>query len=227
MTTTTTATRLLRDDGRPSPMFGFLNAHRAFRRDVARFRSTADRWHSDAPTAEQLEAFTWHWGRYDEALHFHHTMEDERLFVVAGEARPDLGPLIAELAQQHEALDELLPRLRATLTAEGLARGDAAGALAELQNLLEPHLAAEEEHLVPVILETVEQHGPPQGPPPDEEAPVLALRPSFAVPWAGDELEPEVHAAATAQLPEPLRSSAPDLERAYAERLTLWWQPEG
>lgn len=223
---TTTDLRLLREDGELSPMFGFLNAHRAFRRDAERFRAVSERWQRRPPSAEQFEAFRWHWDRYDEALHFHHTMEDERLFVVAGDARPGLAPLIAELTEQHVALDELLPRLRATLTADAVALGDAAGALAELQALLEPHLAAEEEHLVPVILGALAQHGPPQGPPPDEEAPVLALRPSFAVPWAGDDLEPEVHAAATAQLPEPLRSSAPDLERAYAERLARWWQPE-
>jgi hypothetical protein len=224
--TTTTATRLLRDDGRPSPMFGFLNAHRAFRRDVARFRTTAERWREHAPSAEQFDAFRWHWDRYDEALHFHHTMEDARLFVVAGTARPELAALISELGAQHLALDELLPRLRGTLTVEGLASGAALDAFVELEGLLEPHLDAEEEHLVPVILEAVEQHGPPPGPPPDEEAPVLALRPSFAVPWAADGLEPHVHAAAIEQLPEPLRHSAPQLEDAYAERLARWWSPE-
>ncbi len=224
---TTTDLQLLREDGELSPMFGFLNAHRAFRRDAARFLATAERWRRQPPEPEQFEAFRWHWDRYDEALHFHHTMEDERLFVVAAQARPDLAPLIAELAEQHAALDELLPRLREALTPDGLDRGDAAGGLAELQDLLEPHLAAEEEHLVPVILAAAEQHGSPPGPPPDEEAPVLALRPSFAFPWASDELEPAVHAAAIEQLPDPLRSSAPDLERAYAERLALWWPPQG
>ena len=223
---TTTDLRLLREDGELSPMFGFLNAHRAFRRDAARFVATAERWQRRPPTAAQFDAFRWHWDRYDEALHFHHTMEDERLFVVAGEARPDLLPLIGELAQQHVALDELLPHLRDTLTPDGIARSDAAGPFTELQQLLAPHLAAEEEHLVPVILGAVAQHGPPPGPPPDEAAPVLALRPSFAVPWAADELEPDVHAAATDQLPEPLRSTAPDLERAYAERLATWWRAE-
>ena len=220
---TTTDLQLLRDDGQLSPMFGFLNAHRAFRRDASRFVDTADRWRRRPPAPEQFQAFRWHWDRYDEALHFHHTMEDERLFLVAGSARPDLAPLIAELGEQHAALDQLLPRLRAALTPEGLARGGAAAGLAELQDLLEPHLGAEEEHLVPVILSAAEQHGPPPGPPPDEDAPVLALRPSFAVPWAADELGPEVHAAATAQLPEPLRSAAPELDRAYAERLAAWW----
>lgn len=223
---TTTDLRLLREDGELSPMFGFLNAHRAFRRDAARFRSTTGRWQQQPPTDEQFEAFRWHWDRYDEALHFHHTMEDERLFVIAGEARPDLAPLIEELTTQHVALDELLPRLRASLTPDGIARGEATEGFVELAELLEPHLTAEEEHLVPVLLELSAQFGPPPGPPPDEEAPVPAMRPSFGVPWAGDDLEPAIRAAAIAQLPEPLRSTAPDLERAYAERLARWWSPE-
>ena len=223
---TTTDLQLLRADGQLSPMFGFLNAHRAFRRDARRFLATAERWRTRTPTDQQFDGFRWHWDRYDEALHFHHTMEDERLFVAAGAARPDLAPLIAELGAQHLALDDLLPRLRAALTPEGFGRGDAAGGLAELGSLLEPHLAAEEEHLVPVILAAAEQQGPPPGPPPDEEAPVLALRPSFAVPWAADGLDPDVHAAATELLPEPLRSTAPELERDYTERLSRWW-PSG
>jgi hypothetical protein len=224
---TTTDLQLRRADGQLSPMFGFLNAHRAFRRDARRFLTTAERWRTRPPTDEQFDGLRWHWDRYDEALHFHHTMEDERLFVVAGAARPDLAPLIAELGAQHLALDELLPRLRAALSPDGIARGDASAVLIELESLLDPHLSAEEQHLVPVILEAAEQHGPPPGPPPDEEAPVLALRPSFAVPWAADGLDPGVHAAATELLPEPIRSRAPELERGYAQRLATWWSPEG
>lgn len=90
-----------------------------------------------------------------ESIHHHHTMEDDVLWPVIAASAGDFVDL-AELTEDHAALDPRLDRLRVAASAFGrsadaeMARPLAAG-LADLHRLLAAHIADEERELFPVI----------------------------------------------------------------------------
>ncbi|MEU9845429.1 nitroreductase/quinone reductase family protein [Actinomadura sp. NPDC048032] len=84
-----------------------------------------------------------------QGLGHHHMGEDQRLFPVLERRHPELGPVLAELRDEHETISALLEELRRVLDA-----GDSASLLAEVGRLaaaLEAHLDREEERLVPLL----------------------------------------------------------------------------
>jgi hemerythrin-like domain-containing protein len=91
---------------------------------------------------------------YCSMLSMHHGIEDASMFPALLEREPVLGPVVERLSADHEAVAEVLVELDRSLVAllDGgsdieLVRGQAQ----LLSDLLLPHLAYEEEQLLPVI----------------------------------------------------------------------------
>lgn len=84
-------------------------------------------------------------------LNHHHVSEDEDVFPLLERRRPELAPALALLRDQHRRLQQLLGRLRETVSDEA---ADPASSLAEVDRLtakLEEHLDYEEEQLVVIL----------------------------------------------------------------------------
>lgn len=212
------------------PTWGFLAFHQSLRRDASRFAAAAGQFAVGSLPDTAVDGIRVHWGSYRALLDFHHTTEDEHLFPVVRAADPKLGPLIDELAAQHDQLHLLLDRI--TNVMERLERPGTASEAVEvftaLEALLGPHLDAEEDHLVPVILAMVADQAEPSdaappdaedGPPSDAAEPVA---PEFGHPWSMEHLDDETLERALATLPASEREQYPGWLRTYRERLSVW-----
>lgn len=84
-------------------------------------------------------------------LHNHHTGEDQGMFPMIADQFPEMAPVVARLAAEHEKIAALLEELRRTVTAEN---PDPGATLAEVDRLaaeLDAHLVYEEEQLIPLF----------------------------------------------------------------------------
>ncbi|SEL61514.1 Hemerythrin-like domain-containing protein [Blastococcus sp. DSM 46786] len=151
-----------RTEGDPRPdTLGMRLAHRAMLRDVRRLTDllqqvAAGRTAVEAKRAAGIAGYV---GDYCDSVHHHHSAEDDALWpVLAASAGPSVD--LAELSDDHAALDPLLDRIRAGAAAFAArpADEDAVTALAvdlaELRDTLEEHIADEEASVLPAI----EQH---------------------------------------------------------------------
>jgi iron-sulfur cluster repair protein YtfE (RIC family) len=130
--------------------------HDAYRRDLARATTVL----TDPETrAEQRRAIGRHLARMMQALHAHHTSEDEGLYPLARErARTDGDALqvLDRMSAEHEGVAVALGALAAageTLATEGSeeAAGAALAALGTLSAALLPHLREEEDLAMPIV----------------------------------------------------------------------------
>jgi iron-sulfur cluster repair protein YtfE (RIC family) len=116
-----------------------VKLHDGFRRDLAELRRTS----SLSPSLRE------HCLTFCEALHAHHTGEDDVLFPHLDGLHPELADVLARLRGEHQAVGRILAQIRTLLDA-----GDPAGTRTELDRLageLEAHLDYEEEQLVPLL----------------------------------------------------------------------------
>lgn len=240
-----TAVPLVRPDGTLLPVWGFLAFHEALRRDAARFRAAVDALthDGDAPVAggsPRIAGLRDHWRHYRQLVEFHHENEDSFLFPMLREAAPRLAPIIDELDAEHVALHSLLGRVTdvADRLPDHRAAGEAATCFDELAALLDRHLDAEEEHLVPVFLAKVAAQADPGDGPPGPGSPPGATEAedgvdmdlgstplSFGMPWVLDGLDDHVLDLARATLPERRRRELPAWRSAYEDSLARWVVP--
>lgn len=133
-------------------------AHQAFRRvyglapDAVRCTDPDDRRRvkSVASTLVAINA----------ALHHHHTVEDTMLWDTLSERRPACGLHVELMKRQHGTVAVLLDRapelIRAWRTRPGPDTSEPLAELfAEIKDILEVHLAAEEARIVPVIEQVI------------------------------------------------------------------------
>ncbi|GAA2637468.1 hemerythrin domain-containing protein [Actinomadura fulvescens] len=144
------------------------------------------------------------WRMFKTSLHVHHTTEDDALWPVMRQAladQPDELALLAEMEEEHAAIDPLIHSIDAALAGEEPV-GDL---LDSLVTRLRAHLEHEEREALPLIDATVTEkqwrhfgqvHGSRIGP----DAPRL-------VPWLLDGASAETVTAMLAPLPEPARSA--------------------
>lgn len=146
-------------DPRPDTL-GMRLAHRAMLRDARRLTELAETLASGATSADRARgaAIGRYVADYCDSVHHHHSVEDDVLWpVLAASAGPHVD--LAELSDDHAALDPLLDRIRAGAAAFGArpADEDAATALAvdlaELRDTLDEHIADEEASVLPAIEE--------------------------------------------------------------------------
>ncbi len=84
-------------------------------------------------------------------LHYHHTIEDTAVFPALAEHKPELGPVLEQLDQEHKSIAAILDELNTIVSTDD---GDSGVALVEIDRLageLERHLTYEEEQLIPTL----------------------------------------------------------------------------
>ena len=156
----TTVTPRTEGDPRPDTI-GMRLAHRVMLRDARRLTALAESLAARTTTADAARgaAIGAYVADYCDSIHHHHSAEDDVLWpVLAASAGPHVD--LAELSDDHAALDPLLHRIRAGAETFRTARDeDAATALAvdlaELRDVLAEHIADEEAAVLPVIEEHV------------------------------------------------------------------------
>lgn len=149
-TTASELDELLAREGGASAALRFLAIHCGLRRDVARLASAFGRAAGDVEVTLVVRRF---WEVFAYVLRGHHEVEDKMVFPAVVALEPSLEDVVTALDREHAALHPLLAALDAAVaalpSAEGAVQGGAA--IRELEALLLPHFAMEEEHLLPVM----------------------------------------------------------------------------
>ena len=155
----TTVTPRQTGDPRPDTL-GMRLAHRAMLKDAHRLTTLLQELAATAPGPARARAVAQYVADYCDSIHHHHSAEDDILWpVLAASAGAHVD--LAELSDDHSALDPLLDRIRAAAAAFAArpAEEDTATALAvdlaELRDLLDEHIADEEASVLPAIEEYV------------------------------------------------------------------------
>lgn len=203
---------LLNEDGTASMATMLMSSHHAFRRDLQCFAAALARI-ADRDVAALREE----WKSFRTSLHHHHQIEDTSMFPGLKQGHSGLAPALARLEDDHRRIDPLLTRGDAAFAA--LPAPGAAAVIAELQDLLDEHLALEEAEVVPLL------RGAREFPPPPDEAALQMYAQGFA--WSSHGIAPEVLERVYALLPEELRARLPAARAAFEERCVRVWGSAG
>ena len=208
------APSLLAEDGSASIATGLMMSHHGMRRDLARFALALRRVTGGDHT--RVEALKEEWKSFHGALHGHHEAEDTGLFPHVRGERPALVAVIEKLTADHRQIDPILEQGDQAFAGLPATAGDAAQVVARLSALLDPHLATEEEHVIPVLrgIKTFPEF-------PEAELDIFAQ--GFA--WASDGIAPEVLERVNDMLPEALRARLPAARAAFVKRSERVWGP--
>ena len=150
----------MRTDTRPADtrMMGIV--HGALRRDLLRTRDavTADPF----PQGRQRQALGEHVVWMMDLLHAHHAGEDEGLWPLVRRRTPAAGALLDSLEADHQRVSPAAAALRSAGQryrdmAGDEQRGDLAGAIGVLADVLFPHLDREVEDAMPVVSASITQ----------------------------------------------------------------------
>lgn len=212
-----TATPAFLDDrGRASTATIILMVHHGLRRDLRRLDALLGAFtDGDRAWAARLSEA---WTELTAVLHQHHQGEETRLFPELRRSHAALGPVLDALGADHAALQSRIERGGATFSALGAphAKGAASIALAGLAELLGPHLASEEEHLLS------QMRGMPLAAPPSVSEAEVALI-ARGVSWASDGVPPEVVELTLGAYPAAVRERLPVAREEYAARCARIW----
>jgi hemerythrin superfamily protein len=204
---------LLNDDGTASVATMLLLSHHAFRRDLARFiMAVAEIKAGDTSRAEAVRG-EWEKG-YRQALHGHHTMEDDNIFPNLKNKYPALALALDKLAEQHHKIDPVLEAGDAAF-ADLAHPENAESVLNELKMLLDEHLAFEEEQITPSLRSAKEFPMPAD----DKMAAMYAQ--GFA--WSMQGIAPEVIGEVQKMLPDILLAKLPAAQMEFEERSEHVW----
>ena len=205
---------LLNDDGSASMATAFMMSHHGLRRDIARF-AIALRGLADGDQAHAA-ALREEWRSYRDTLHGHHHIENERLFPSLQSQHAALVPVIERLTADHQRIDPLLERGDRAF-AQLPATAAALAVVTELAALLDPHLATEEQELVPFLRD---QKG---FPPPANDAEAELYAQGFA--WSSHGIASEVLKQVDAMLPEALAARLAAARTVFDQRAERVWGP--
>jgi hypothetical protein len=133
----------------PAPLLSFFLYHRSMRLDAERLAGLLSRQR----TAGELASIARWFDHYRRALLQHAEGEDKVMWPGLLEARPDLGPAVGEMDDEHLELAGLLDDLAAVLAGADPARSAGAAGLAiRLVDVLRTHLDGEERTAVPALI---------------------------------------------------------------------------
>lgn len=127
-----------------SPGEAIKVVHDAFRRELALIRKEMAAGNGTLGAQLRVNCLT-----FCQGLHNHHTGEDTMMFPFLADRRPEAGPLLKRLSEEHERIAVLVAELRRVVADE-----DPAAARAEVERLtldLEAHLTYEEQELIPLL----------------------------------------------------------------------------
>jgi hypothetical protein len=205
---------LLDQDGRASMATALMMSHHGFRRDIARFALALG---APGSAPARAAALNQEWQRYRNTIHGHHHSEDTGIFPSLRAEHAALAGVLDQLSADHRRIDPLLEEGDRAFA--GLPARAAAGAavVAQLSALLDPHLALEEERIIPHL------RAARQFPAPANDAEAALYAQGFA--WASHGIAPEVLAALDAMLPPVLAAKLPAARAAFELRCTRVWGP--
>lgn len=125
--------------------------HNALRRDLGRARTTLTRVPPPDPRQRAMIAEHLRWMMA--FLEAHHRSEDVGLYPIVRERDPSTGPLLDEMARDHEAVATAIDELEkaADAYAERDERDELVDAIDALSDGLLPHLEREENEVMPVV----------------------------------------------------------------------------
>jgi hemerythrin-like domain-containing protein len=129
----------------------YLLVHRALRTNARRLADVTASYDRQDPRRTR-SLLRWCDG-FIEELHCHHTIEDEAMFPALVERVPGAAVLIAQTDADHAAMDHIMSRMRygvKQLRMGGSPRALHGGA-SDLADLLDRHLAFEDEHIIPLF----------------------------------------------------------------------------
>ena len=117
---------------------------------------------ADEPTPERITFLANHIALTLDLLHLHHHGEDLKLWPVLIERAPAEAEMVREVADQHEAVDSSIGRIRELLSAwrdnpDAATRDALADSLENLTVVLSAHLDDEERLVVPLAAVTMTQ----------------------------------------------------------------------
>jgi hypothetical protein len=192
----------------------FLMSHHGLRRDVALLaRSLREPAGRAAALAEE-------WTNFRGTLHGHHQVEDATMFPGMRVQQPQLKVVFDILSADHRRIDPLLQQGDAAFARFGAgAPGDpAAAVVAQLHEILYPHLLLEERQIVPLLRPI----GRFEAPVPDE-ATAEVMAGGFA--WSAHGVAPDVLERVFALLPAGVVDRLPAARTAYEARFSRAFGP--
>jgi hemerythrin-like domain-containing protein len=132
--------------------------HAALRRDLARVNAALT--NVPPPSEGQRRAIAEHLRWMMQFLHHHHRSEDEGLYPLVRSRDPHVAELVDAMHADHEAVASRIARVDAAAAEYALGdseaqRDDLVEGLDDLEDVLLPHLAREEDEVMPVVAETL------------------------------------------------------------------------
>jgi hypothetical protein len=206
------APNLLNDDGSASMATAMMMSHHAFRRDLARFTKALTGL--DPADRVRITALQEEWTSYRGGLHGHHQMEDHGIFPGIAAEHASAAKVIEGLGADHKAIDPLLERGDGAFAALP-DKEEALAVVRELVRLLTPHLATEEEHVIPFL------RGAKSFPTPGTDAEADMYAKGFS--WAMHGIAPEVLDKLALMLPDALKSRLPNARAEFDARCVRAW----
>ena len=184
----------------------YLLVHRALRRNARRLADATAAYDRQDP--RRTRALVRWCDGFIEELHCHHTIEDEAMFPALVARVPEAAALIARTDADHAEMDRITAAMATGLKQVRL--GGSAGPLhraaTDLADLLDVHLAFEDEHVIPLF----EQHfTAAEYQRLDEEAMAIlgiSKQALFTVPFVISEATPDEHARLWASAPTPFKA---------------------
>lgn len=207
------APNLLNDDGTASMATALMMSHHAFRRDLSRFTKALGAL--SPADGGRVAALQEEWKNFRGGLHGHHQAEDHGIFPGLAAEHASVKATIEGLRADHKKIDPLLEH--GDQVFEGLAtkKEEALAVVRQLTELLTPHLATEEEHVVPFL------RGAKSFPAPGSDAEADMYAKGFS--WSMHGIAPEVLTQLDAMLPDALRSRLPAARAEFTARCLRAW----
>jgi hemerythrin-like domain-containing protein/uncharacterized protein YndB with AHSA1/START domain len=140
--------------GRPADTSMMRIVHQALRRDLDRAARALGG--SEPPGDRQRRAIARHLRWMMAFLHAHHRFEDEALYPVVRERRPDAAELLDTMDRDHRAVAGSIAQVTSAATSYEQDGSDAArrrlmDAIDALRDALYPHLRREEDDVMPIV----------------------------------------------------------------------------
>ena len=206
----------------PADLSMMFFLHSAFRRDLDRLATAVEGLADGARQRGQELAERWDF--VGEALHHHHTCEDEHLWPLARRKAPESASVLDEMQAEHRTIDPLLARVgdgfRRLAAGDESVRPALAADLRALHGTLSDHLAHEERDAVPLLARTLTE-GELQAFAHSQRKAMKLSQVTMFVPWVLEGLPDPDRRKVLSSFPPPLRMLArrrwvPRYEKASA-----------
>ena len=205
--------------------------HQALRRDLSRAASALDA--IPPPADRQREAIAEHLVWMMDFLRAHHESEDDGLYPIVRERRPDAAAVLDEMDRDHQHIAADIGAVEAAASAYGrtddpATRTELLASIRHLGEILVPHLKREEDEAMPMVSDAL------------TEAEWLAIEHEHNVKpkgtaqlgreghWLIDDASPEDRAKVLGLVPAvPRFLLLHGYGRSYRRRSDACWQPDG